>query len=177
MCNKVPQNVKKAAEELAFSSVYCVNLGINYPEITEKSWIYYPERDIIFQRIFVQSNASPYTAPEGKSSITAEISYSKFKKIGREGLIERVIDDLKKVKLLSNSKDVIVSDLLDIKYGYVIFEKGRRKKVDIVHRFLKENNIIPVGRFGEWEYYNMDHAILSGKRGAEEINKKHKVKW
>ncbi|MEK6591120.1 MAG: FAD-dependent oxidoreductase [Nitrospinota bacterium] len=177
LCNKVPQNVKKAAEELAFSSVYCVNLGINYPEITEKSWIYYPERDIIFQRIFIQSNASPYTAPEGKSSITAEISYSKFKKIGREGLIERVIDDLKKVKLLSNSKDVIVSDLLDIKYGYVIFEKGRRKKVDIVHRFLKENNIIPVGRFGEWEYYNMDHAILSGKRGAEEINKKHKVKW
>ncbi|MBI4378765.1 MAG: hypothetical protein HY578_06695 [Nitrospinae bacterium] len=158
-----------AAEELAFSSVYCVNLGIDYPEITEKSWIYYSERDIIFQRIFVQSNASPYVAPEGKSSITAEISYSKFKKIGREGLIERVIDDLLKVGLLKRASDIIVSDLIDIKYGYIVFEKERRRKVDIIHRFLRGNNIIPIGRFGEWEYYNMDHSILSGKRAVDNL--------
>ncbi|MBI3582473.1 MAG: FAD-dependent oxidoreductase [Nitrospinae bacterium] len=168
LCNKVPKNVKKAAEELEFTSVYCVNLGINHPEITEKNWIYYPEKNVIFQRLFVQSNASPYVVPKGKSSITAEISYSKFKRIGKEGLIERVIDDLVRIKFIKKASDIVVSDLLDIKYGYIIFEKGRKRKVDIIHRFLRENDIIPIGRFGEWEYYNMDHSILSGKMGAEE---------
>ncbi len=169
LCNKVPKNVKKAADELNYTSVYCVNLGINHPEITEKTWIYYPEKDIAFQRIFVQSNASPYVVPKGKSSITAEISYSKFKKIGKEGLVERVIDDLLRIKFIQKASDIVVSDLLDIKYGYIIFERERKRKVDIIHRFLRENNIIPVGRFGEWEYYNMDHSILSGKGGAEEV--------
>ena len=170
LCNKVPKAVKRAAEELEFTSVYCVNLGINHPEITEKTWIYYPEKDIAFQRLFVQSNASPYVVPKGKSSITAEISYSKFKRIGKEGLIEKVIDDLLRIKFIQKASDIVVSDLLDIKYGYIIFERERKRKVDIIHKFLRENNIIPVGRFGEWEYYNMDHSILSGKRAAEEMN-------
>ena len=45
----------------------CVNLGINRAKVTEKHWIYYPEGQdkYIFQRIFVQSNASPFTAPAG----------------------------------------------------------------------------------------------------------------
>ncbi len=29
-----------------------------------------------------------------------------------------------------------------------------------------------MGRFGEWEYLNMDKAILSGKRAAEEEKRK-----
>jgi UDP-galactopyranose mutase len=29
-------------------------------------------------------------------------------------------------------------------------------------------NISTRGRFGEWGYLNMDHAILSGKTAAEE---------
>ena len=174
LCNKVPKAVKRAAEELEFTSVYCVNLGINHPEITEKTWIYYPEKDIAFQRLFVQSNASPYVVPKGKSSITAEISYSKFKRVGKEGLIERVIDDLVRIKFIQKASDIVVSDLLDIKYGYIIFERERKRKVDIIHKFLRENNIIPIGRFGEWEYYNMDHSILSGKKGAEIINRANK---
>ena len=171
LCNKVPKNVKKAAEELEFTSVYCVNLGIDHPEITEKNWIYYPEKDITFQRLFVQSNASPHVVPDGNSSVTAEISYSKFKKVSKEGLIDRVIDDLIRIKFIQKASDIVVSDLLDIKYGYIIFERERRRKVDIIHKFLRENDIIPIGRFGEWEYYNMDHSILSGKMGAEEINR------
>jgi hypothetical protein len=26
-----------------------------------------------------------------------------------------------------------------------------------------------VGRFGEWQYFNMDHSMRSGKTAAEEI--------
>ncbi len=31
-------------------------------------------------------------------------------------------------------------------------------------------DIHPCGRFGDWQYYNMDHSILSGKRIADLIN-------
>ena len=44
------------------------------------------------------------------------------------------------------------------------------KKTDKIHNFLRKNNVFPCGRFGEWEYFNMDHAINSGKKTAEEIN-------
>jgi protoporphyrinogen oxidase len=55
------------------------------------------------------------------------------------------------------------------RYAYVIYDLDHRRNVSEVHRYLKENHVIPIGRFGEWEYYNMDKAIMSGKRAAEAL--------
>ena len=172
LCKKVPAEVAKTAQELMYSSVYCVNLGIDHTKITDKNWIYYPEEDVVFQRLFIQSNASPNVAPIGKSSITAEISHSKFKPVSKKGLIERVIKDLIKTRFLEKKDQIIFADILDIKYGYIIFEKNRQRKLNRIKSFLRNNGILVAGRFGEWEYYNMDHAILSGKKAAKEIKSK-----
>ena len=169
LCTKVPKEVKKTAQELMFTSVYCLNIGIDHPNITEKNWIYYPEEDVVFQRLFIQSNASPNVTPRGKSSITAEISHSKFKPVSKEGLIKRVIKDLIKTRFIQKRDQVILTDLLDLKYGYIIFEKNRPKKVSKIKDFLRRKGIHVAGRFGQWDYYNMDHAILSGKKAAKEI--------
>ena len=169
LCTKVPKEVKETAQELMFTSVYCLNIGIDHPNITEKNWIYYPEEDVVFQRLFIQSNASPNVTPRGKSSITAEISHSKFKPVSKEGLIKRVIKDLIKTRFIQKRDQVILTDLLDLKYGYIIFEKNRPKKVSKIKDFLRRKGIHVAGRFGQWDYYNMDHAILSGKKATKEI--------
>ena len=35
--------------------------------------------------------------------------------------------------------------------------------------WLREHGIWNVGRFGEWQYFNMDHSMRSGKTAAEQI--------
>jgi UDP-galactopyranose mutase len=55
------------------------------------------------------------------------------------------------------------------KYAYVIYDLDHKKNVEIIHDYLKKSNIIPIGRFGEWEYLNMDKAILSGKNAASRV--------
>jgi UDP-galactopyranose mutase len=73
---------------------------------------------------------------------------------------------------LEKKDQIIFADILDIKYGYIIFEKNRQRKLNRIKSFLRNNGILVAGRFGEWEYYNMDHAILSGKKAAKEIKSK-----
>ena len=80
-----------------------------------------------------------------------------------------MIEDLIKAKFLERKEQVITTLPLDLKYGYIIFEKERVKKLQIIKDFLLKVGISVAGRFGEWEYHNMDHAILSGKRAAESI--------
>ena len=41
----------------------------------------------------------------------------------------------------------------------------------MIREWLKQHDIVLVGRYSEWEYYNSDHAFLAGKRGAEEVRK------
>ncbi len=165
-----PNEVQNAIQELQYNKVYAINLGINKQNISDKHWIYFPEEKFIFQRIDFPMNLSPYMTPNRKSSITAEVSASKHKPLNIKGeeLVERVIDDLTQLDI-TNEDEVVLKDLRVLDPAYVIYDLNHAKNVKIIHEFLKSNSIYPCGRFGEWGYLNMDHAILSGKRTVEEI--------
>jgi len=51
------------------------------------------------------------------------------------------------------------------------FTRGKMGCSDayIVHGFLKDHGIVPIGRFGEWDYLWSDQALLSGLKGTREI--------
>ena len=168
MLDDAPAAVRDAAAGLLSTTVICVNLGIARGDLTEKHWIYYPE-DTVFHRIFVQSNASPYNAPPGCSAYICEITTSAYKPIEREGLVERVIADCQRVGMLDPSDEVPVRQVVEIPYGYVIYTPDRGQRVGLIQEYLRGQGIQSVGRFGEWCYYNSDHAILAGKRAAEAI--------
>jgi len=166
----VPNNVREAGRNLRFNPIYCVNIGVDRPKVTEKHWVYYPE-ETVFHRIFVQSNASPYLQPEGTSSLVCEISYNpKYKPLQRDGLIDRAIEDCIKVKMITPADQILCAELIDLRYVYVVYDHDRKKNVGIIHNWMREHGIHCVGRFGEWEYYNSDQAMLSGKRVAGVLN-------
>lgn len=166
----IPRKVLIAADDLQHNSILCVNLGIKRHNISNKHWLYFYEKGFSFHRISFQMNFSPYTVPNGMSSVSTEVAYSKYRKISKATIIERVINDLIKAKILNKTDNVVVSDVRDIKYAYIIYDHNHRKNINIIHAYLKKNNIHPCGRFGEWEYFNMDHSILSGKKAADKLN-------
>ena len=172
LLDRAPQKIMEAAANLEYNTIYAVNLGIDRENLSDFHWVYYPEDDYIFHRISFPMNLAESNAPEGKSSITAEISCSKYKPVCCDSLIEDTIHDLKKAEVLKDEYEIIVKDIRTLRPAYVIYDLDHRKNVNLIHGFLKENAIFPCGRFGEWEYLNMDVSIWSGKKIAEEILKK-----
>jgi UDP-galactopyranose mutase len=168
MGNEVPLEVRRAAKGLRHISIRNVNLGIARAELTEKHWVYFPE-DTVFHRIFVQGNASPHCNPAGGFGLTCEISYSSLKPLPCEGdeLIKRCIDDCIRSGLITEKDSIIAANELDMPYAYVIYDHSRAENVAVIREWLECQGIIPAGRYGEWEYYNSDHALLAGKKAAE----------
>ena len=164
-----PAAVKEAASRLRHISVRCVNLGINRGDVTDKHWIYYPE-DTVFHRIFVQSNASPFCQPPNTTGLTCEITYSSYKPLPEEGLIERCIEDCKRVGMLTDDDEILVANQADLPYAYVVPDTWKEQSVKTIREWLESQDIFLSGRFAEWEYYNSDHAILAGKRAGERLN-------
>jgi len=165
----MPKAVREAIAGLVNVPIYCVNLGIDRPDVTDKHWIYYPEHEFVMQRIFVQGNASPYVAPEGTSSLTLEISYSPYKPISREGLIERGIADTIKAGLLTPQDEILVANVLPLDYAYVMYTPDRSRRVAQALDWLRQHDIYSAGRFGAWESLNSDGALLAGKQVAETV--------
>ncbi len=174
-----PEAVRRAAAGLPSTAVVCVNLGINREKVTEKHWIYYPEGQdkYIFQRIFVQSNASPHTAPPGHSALTFEISHSKYKPLpvrGKRALIDACVAGLKRTDLWRDGDAVVFEQVLGMPHAYIPFTPDRQGRLDVINAYLHGLGIYPVGRFGEWKYVNQDGAILSAKRVVESLQEGEK---
>ena len=137
--------------------------------MSNKHWIYYPEPDYIFHRISFPMNFHSSMAPEGKSSITAEVATSRYKHLDRSSMVSQVITDLQKAGFVQDQSEIISHNVLELTPAYVIYHLEHRRDVDLLHAFLEQNDIYSCGRFGEWEYLNMDVSILSGKRLAEKV--------
>ena len=54
-------------------------------------------------------------------------------------------------------------------YTYPIQHSGTRKMIGVLKEKLSRHGVFLVGRFAEWEYYNMDAAIASAKNGCQLI--------
>jgi UDP-galactopyranose mutase len=168
MGEEAPDEVRRAAAGLRYTSVRCVNLGIGRENLTEKHWIYYPE-DTVFHRIFVQGNASPHCNPPGGFGLTCEITYGPLKPLPCDGddLIRRCIDDCVKVGITRADDPVWAANQVDMPFAYVVYDHARPKNVAVIRDWLAQHGIHLAGRYSEWEYYNSDHAFLAGRKAAE----------
>ena len=178
MGDEAPEPIRAAVKSLRHVSVRCVHLGIGREKVTDKHWIYYPE-DTVFHRIFVQGNASPHCNPPGGFGLTCEITYSEHKPLPCEGdeLIQRCIDDCRRVGIITASDTIPVSAQCDLPYAYVVYDHGRAARVREIRNWLASHDIILAGRYSEWEYYNSDHAFLAGKKAAEQAASAGNREW
>ena len=177
MGDEVPPEVRRAATALRHVSVRCVHLGVGREKLTEKHWIYYPE-DTVFHRIFVQGNASPHCNPPGGFGLTCEITYSPAKPLPCEGdaLVERCVADCRRVGLIGPHDPIVVSVQCDLPYAYVVYDHARAQNVQVIRQWLEDHDVHPAGRYGEWEYYNSDHAFLAGKKAIEAVRERQRTR-
>lgn len=167
LIQNIPDFVIEASKTLNYTSGYLVSLGFNKPDIADKLWFYIYDKDILPARVYSPSLKTPDNAPEGCSSLQAEIYFNKGEKlkISDSEILEQTIQKFIKMSLFKE-EDLVVKDIRSEKYANVIFDHHIYENRKIVLNFLKENNIISVGRFGEWEYFWSDQSMLSGRDGA-----------
>ncbi|MFH1783002.1 MAG: FAD-dependent oxidoreductase [Candidatus Omnitrophota bacterium] len=163
---KVPNEIKDAADKLKFISVLVLNIGVNREDVTDRHWVYYPEKELDFYRIGFPTNFSMDVAPPKKTSMYVEISY-RDRKIDIDKAISRTVKHLKALGMIREEGEIDLCLPVDIKYGYVIYDKFRNDAVKTIKDYLAGFNIHPIGRYGGWKYMSMEDVILEGKEIAE----------
>jgi protoporphyrinogen oxidase len=156
-----PKEVERAAGELQYNSLISVFLGMSSPKTKDYSWVYFPDEDSLFHRVSFPSNYSPKVAPKGHCSLLAEITCHKGDKIWRmsdKELVEHAVERLDKLEVIRKG-DVVFSDVSRMTPAYIIYDLEFEKNIETVRDFVKEQGIEICGRFGEFQYLNMDSCI------------------
>jgi UDP-galactopyranose mutase len=165
----LPSRVGDACAALRYQGIYCVNLGIDRPNISDKHWVYFYEDGFPFHRLSFPANFTPHNVPPGKSSISMEIAYSDVLPLDRETVVDRAIDALRNAGVLTPDDGVELVHTQEVLPAYVIYDLRHAASVDVIRAWLGENGIVLAGRFGEWQYLNMDHAMKSGRDAARTV--------
>jgi len=169
---KVPQKVSKAASLLKYNSLRIVLIGIRKEKLLDKSAVYLPDSRTLAHRACYMAYFSRNNAPQGKSSLIAEISVRKGRglyNISDAALTKKVINDFTRLNIIAK-KDVLTADVKNIKYAYVIYDKEYTQNAGIVKNYLKSAGIELLGRFAEFEYINMDEVILRAMKLSKRLN-------
>lgn len=168
LIKNIPTNVYEASENLRWTSGAIISLGFNKPDIAKKLWSYIYDEDIKTSRIYSPSLKSKDNAPDGCSSIQAEIyfSFDDLDNIDLDELLETEINNFINMGLF-NKEDIVIKDIRVEEYANIIFDNEIYSNREIIRKYMNEVEIYNIGRFGEWEYFWSDQSLLSGKKCAE----------
>lgn len=172
LCVGAPDVVRQAASRLRTNSILVVNLGVGRPDLSSHHWVHFPEKDISFFRISYPHNFSAAVVPRGASSISAEVAYSAGHPFDEEAVVGRVRDDLTRVGILRRNDRVVATTTRNIKYAYCIYDQHRRAALGVIRPWLKDQGIVPCGRYGLWTYFWSHEAILSGLKAGESVRRR-----
>jgi protoporphyrinogen oxidase len=168
-CTDLPKPIREAAEGLRCASVYNINLGVAREQVSDKHWIYFPERDYPFYRAGFPMNFSPALGPPGCSSLYVEISHQPEQTVSPATLIAQVRDGLERAGIFRPADEIVVADVKDIRYAYVLFDRHRARALPAILSELESRGIHSIGRYGRWEHTSMEDAIAQGKQLAEKL--------
>jgi protoporphyrinogen oxidase len=115
---------------------------------TDLSWLYLPGEETKAHRIIYTGNFSPTNNANTRKSCVVEFSG----KVSEE-------DGIKELAALPGNLKALAYNYEP--NSYVIQEKDTRVKIQDIKRTLEPMGFYLLGRFAEWEYYNMDKAIES----------------
>ncbi|MEM2870777.1 MAG: FAD-dependent oxidoreductase [Thermoplasmata archaeon] len=168
LIESAPAEVRRAARRLVYTRLVCVGIGLKRKAVSDKHSIYFPEKDFLFNRISFPMNLAPSMGPRGRSSILVELTIPSHGRVRPRRTLDRVVADLKRTGVLRERDELDCAEVRSYDFGYVVHDLEHGKNVRVIHDYLRSAGIFPAGRFGEWKYLNMDMAMLSGARAADE---------
>jgi len=152
--------IKRAVSQLKYISIATFLIGLDEPTTKPYSWVYLPHKQHgCCHRVTWLSNYSPNNAPQGKSSLLAEVTYLGNTELKiDDGYVKQIIDSLHNNGMLEKNK-VCFTAWKKLKYAYILFDLNYRRNTALVYNYLEEIGLPVVGRFATFKYLNMDHVI------------------
>ena len=173
--NNKPQKILDIADNLRYNSIAICIVNVSKDYAGDNYAFMVADKNVKFHRISKLDFMGEHYHIDGTATYMAEITYRKNDlndKASDEELTQKVIEGLEKIGFIDSKDDVNFTDLKRFEYAYVIYDLKHRQNMDAIKEYFASQGIYLNGRFGSFEYLNMDAIIKQSKNLAENIKGK-----
>lgn len=172
--NNKPQDILDIADNLRYNSIAICIVNVSKDYAGDNYAFMVADKNVKFHRISKLDFMGEHYHKAGTATYMAEITYRKNDlndKASDGELTQKVIEGLETIGFIDSKDDVNFTDLKRFEYAYVIYDLKHRQNMDAIKEYFAKQGIYLNGRFGSFEYLNMDAIIKQSKNLAESIKK------
>jgi len=166
-----PEEVLQAARSLQYRAMIFLFLEIDKPKVTDDHWTYFPG-PMIFNRISEMGNFTHEAAPEGKTSVTLEITCDigdEIWNMPEDALYKRAVRELAATGLIEE-REVLGHFFRRLSHAYPTYDVDFEAKIGhMAYHLADYDNLVNAGRQALFRYVNTDHVMEMGFCAAQEL--------
>ena len=169
-----PTEVIAAAKSLVFRNVITVNLMLDRERMTDDTWLYVHDRNILFGRLHEPKNWSVDMVPDqSKTSVVAEYFCSfgdHIWNMSDDELVEQTVRHLSDDLGFIERGEVLGGFAVRCPRAYPSYTIGYEEPLALLKDFIESfDNLQIIGRYGTFRYNNADHSVETGLLAARNI--------
>lgn len=174
---QVPEPVCAAVRELKYNSIIIAFVRTKKDLSGDNFAFMTADKGILFHRI----SKMDFLGEEyrkGGASYMVEVTYRQNDWIDRlpeEKLKEKILSGLLKIGFIEKTEDGEFVNITRHPYAYVLYDLNHQKNMKLIREYYGSQGLCLHGRFGNFEYWNMDRVLREGKNLAERILKEGQV--
>jgi protoporphyrinogen oxidase len=162
----------QAVQGLQFRHLILVYIFLDRPKVFEDQWIFFPQRNVVFSRLFEQKQMNPELGPANRTAIAADFTAAEGSQLWQasdEELAKRVVQGLVDTGFMK-AGEAHSHLVIRRKNFYPRYDLQYAEKMKLVSDKLRQvPNLLTTGRIGMYNYNNSDHCADMGRFIAERL--------
>ena len=170
---EVPTDVATAARQLKSNSLALCALRLKQDRLGDNFAITVADKTVLFHRLSKLNFLFPPEITDGTTSILVEATYREgdlIDQMSDRQVVDRVIRDLCRLGFIEDVGAVLADEVTRHPFAYVIYDLTHGPNLATVRRYCEGDlGLFLHGRFGEFEYLNMDQVIRRSMDNCRKI--------
>ena len=169
----LPAKVSEAIRGLRYNSIIICAMRFKRDSMCDNFAVMVPDKETIFHRVSKLDFLRPRGRKDEASTLMAEITFRAGDLISdmSDGEVRaRVLHDLSAAGLVPGDQKCLATAIRRFTYAYVIYDFNHRRHLRTLREYLEGKlGIVLCGRFGEFEYLNMDTAVSNARSKVKAV--------
>ena len=156
------EELRSRVDDLHYNSIIVAFVRTPYDLCGNNFTFTIPDKDVLFHRISKMDFLGPEYHRDGEATFMVEITFRENDHIDllpEDELRRKIADGMAAIGFAKKPEDVAFIDIIREKYAYVIYDLHHSENMEYIRRFYTNEGIILHGRFGNFEYWNMDRIL------------------
>jgi protoporphyrinogen oxidase len=173
MVADVPTAIRDAVTSLRVNPIDVITLGYRGEDRNQFTAVYFADEGYLPNRVSSPSVFSPRNAPDGCFSLQAEITFPPgdgYLEIDDETLVTHVHEGFVSSGLVEAGCEPVFRDVQRLEFAYVVYTNGYEDAVALVREWAEGVGITIHGRFGSFDYLNVDGCVRRSQELASKLN-------